>query len=1000
MQMRRIWATAALVACAGLLLSAQQTSQGQPPTFRSGVELVSVDVSVIDRQGLPLRGLEPVDFTVTVAGKPRRVVSAEFVDVAAAHKAGARSDGLPISTNEGAGIGRQFVFVVDQSTLETGNARHVASAAARFFENLTFADRSALMLMPVGPNVNFTWAHERVRAALQRVTGMSMPMTAWEYGSLTDARDIANHNMLALRTVAERECRGSIFAGGFGGGGGGGGGGAPASGGASAGGGGSAGAGGGGGGGSAGGGGGTGGGGSAPAAGGGGGSTGGTGSGGRRTGFGGLDSCTRDVQMQAESTWRAAQMTSLSSLMSLRDVLAQLGRVSGDKTVILISGGWPLDEREENSMLAPIAADATAARATVFTVWVPPTTFSADRRVISNSPTRDHFLQYGPLDMLAHMTGGGAFRAEVNAEAAFDRLGRELSGYYRIGVEKEPGDQDGKARRMKVQVSRGSTTVRAREMFDVRTYEDRDWAARLGAALDGPVPATGVGLRVTSYIALDPDDRSRVKVLLTGEASRIEPGEATLQVVVRDFDGKRILAGEQPVSEATADGLKFATNIPLPEGKYVIRVGVMDSTGRVGSVEHRVEARRAPLGPISATGPLLVRVPTVPNSDPRLALDGVRQNERLAFEVGLDGDGAANSDVTFEVAATNDGPALVKTNASVSAGSREGSALAHGVTDMRVLPPGDYVARVKVTSGSAPIGEIRRPFSVLGAPAAAAAPSATGVTATIIERKAPAPIAARTLGAVKPFAVDQVLAPQVLGAFLDQAATRPEASSPMIKELVQRARTSGVKELYVSDTLAAEAPVASFLRGLMLLEQKKYDLAANAFRSAMRGAPDFYPAMVYLGACYAAGGKDKEAAGAWRTALIKEGDRLALHSLLTDALLRSGNGEMAFETVAGARARWPDDDDLKRRFVVASLLAGRSAEGLQVLDELVQKQLEDEPSLALALLTLYEAFVAGRPIEAVEQDRARMMRLADLYRTRGGPSLALVETWVAAATPK
>ncbi len=578
MQIRRMVAVAAFAACGGLLLSAQEPGQGQPPTFRSGVELVSIDVSVLDRQGLPLRDLTPADFVVTVGGKPRRVVSAEFVDVAAARKNPAKAGAVPISTNEGAGIGRQFVFIVDQPTLETGNARHVASAAARFFTDLTFADRSALMLIPIGPNVNFTWAHDRVQAALQRVTGMSMPMTSWEYGSLTDARDIANHNTMALRTVAERECRGSIFAGGFGGGGGGGGGGtAPPSGG----------------------GGGGGGGGTAPPAGGaggtggnnpptggtGGGSGGGTGTGTRRgSGFGAMDSCTRDVQMQAESTWRAAQMTSLSSLMALRDVITQLGHVSGDKTVILISGGWPLDEREETSVLSPLAADAAAARVTLFTLYVPATQFSADRRVMSTSPSRDNFMQYGPLDMLAHMTGGASFRAEVNAEAAFERLGRELSGYYRIGVEKELGDQDAKSRRMKVQVTRNSTTVRAREIFDVRTYEDRDWAARLAGALDGPVPATGVRLRVTSYLSADPEDRSRIKVLLTGEATRIEPGEATLQVVVRDNDGKRILAGEQPVSEATADGLKFATNIPLPQGDYVIRVGLMDRyrTRRIG----------------------------------------------------------------------------------------------------------------------------------------------------------------------------------------------------------------------------------------------------------------------------------------------------------------------------------------------------------------------------------------------------------------------------------
>ena len=63
----------------------------------------------------------------------------------------------------------------------------------------------------------------------------------------------------------------------------------------------------------------------------------------------------------------------------------------------------------------------------------------------------------------------------------------------------------------------------------------------------------------------------------------------------------------------------------------------------------------------------------------------------------------------------------------------------------------------------------------------------------------------------------------------------------------------------------------------------------------MRASADFYPAMIYLGACYAAGGNDKEATGAWRTALIKEGDALPLHTLLADALLRQDNGELALE---------------------------------------------------------------------------------------------------------
>ena len=74
-------AAAALLLGGGPLLSGKQVRPEQAPTFRSGVEVVTIDVGVVDRQGLPLRGLGPDDFTVTVGRQARRVVSAEFVDV-------------------------------------------------------------------------------------------------------------------------------------------------------------------------------------------------------------------------------------------------------------------------------------------------------------------------------------------------------------------------------------------------------------------------------------------------------------------------------------------------------------------------------------------------------------------------------------------------------------------------------------------------------------------------------------------------------------------------------------------------------------------------------------------------------------------------------------------------------------------------------------------------------------------------------------------------------
>ena len=123
-----------------------------------------------------MRGLTAADFTVAVAGQPRRVVSAEFVDsLAETSRSNLRRSSLEsmISTNEGASIGRMFVFVVDQGTLEPGNVRHVGQAASRFLSTLSFADRSALMLLPSGPNVTFTWAHDKVREGLGRVIGQA-----------------------------------------------------------------------------------------------------------------------------------------------------------------------------------------------------------------------------------------------------------------------------------------------------------------------------------------------------------------------------------------------------------------------------------------------------------------------------------------------------------------------------------------------------------------------------------------------------------------------------------------------------------------------------------------------------------------------------------------------------------------------------------------------------------------------------------------------------------
>src|SRR5205809_521465 len=62
--------------------SGQSKDAGQKPptTFRSGLDLIAIDVQVIDREGVPVADLGPDKFEVTINGRRRRVVSADLVE--------------------------------------------------------------------------------------------------------------------------------------------------------------------------------------------------------------------------------------------------------------------------------------------------------------------------------------------------------------------------------------------------------------------------------------------------------------------------------------------------------------------------------------------------------------------------------------------------------------------------------------------------------------------------------------------------------------------------------------------------------------------------------------------------------------------------------------------------------------------------------------------------------------------------------------------------------
>ena len=571
----------------------------------------------------------------------------------------------------------------------------------RSSSRLSFADRSALMLLPLGPNVDVHLGARPGRDGLQRVTGPGGRSTAWEYGSLTEARDIANRNQIALRTVGERECGGGAASGSES---------APAS----------------------------------PAPRGAGGADDRRRRGGRRLAAarGGAaaagpaaPAARRRPAERGGGGWRGARAARRRLSGFGRTVLARhadagrvgvadgadevagqhhvaapdagaLARVRGDKTVVLISGGWPLDERDEISHHAHRRREAAAARATVFTVFVPPTSFSADRRMMTiDAAGRRSYLYSGPLETLAaHDRRRVVPRRSRARKRPSSGSGASCPATTASASRRIPSDADGKGA-----ADEGAGLARRRHRPRARDLRRADLrGSRLGGAPRRCARGPGAGDRsrpARHELSLRGSRRTRraVRLLVTGEASRAQPGDG-------DAPGAGQRPGRQegrwPARSSSPNGggdmLPFSTNVAVPPGSYIVRVGVMDGAGRVGSVDHRVDAQDVPLGALSATGPLLVRVPagTSARAAPRAGrrpagrTAGARDRSRQGEATGS----PARCRVRDRRRRPTAGTAPRAGRALARPAGRRG-ARAGGRRHARACRPATYVVRAKVTSG-------------------------------------------------------------------------------------------------------------------------------------------------------------------------------------------------------------------------------------------------------------------------------------------------------------
>jgi VWFA-related protein len=680
------------------------------------------------------------------------------------------------------------------------------------------------------------------------------------------------------------------------------------------------------------------------------------------------EACIEELQGEAMLLASQLQQQSRASLRSLEALFDALAAIDGPKTVLLLTEGLRAEDAAQVRGLADRAAAAHVALYVlqIETPWMP------DASIQSSSTTalEDRELRDNALSALAALSRGTVFRLGGSGEGVYDQISRELSGNYLLRLEPEATDRDGRDHEIRVTTTRKGLQVRARGRLRIpppgKAPKDEE---RLAAALAAPFLVTQLPIRVTSYTLRDRAP-GKLKLLLAAEIAGVEGDALSYAFRVLDEKGQLVASGGQRLRELGGDRtVALTTSASVAPGSYTLRLAALDAAGRRGSVEHRLTAALHSAGGLELGDLLLGPEPSAghgfrPGVDVRAAGAVVALVEVYPRE-------AAQLDtvsVAFEVAESEAGPTLLSLPARLARPSEGAFVAGQARIPTNVLPPGDYVARAIVSLAGRPAGQLSQPFHAL--PAAAAA--TTGEAAVPRELLLPA---------LSRFDRGALLRPEVVGHFLDRVNELvPGPRSPSLEEAMARARHGEVEGVLAALGSADDSdPRVAFLRGLGHLARGALPQATAAFHTAVARASNLLPAMVYLGACDAASGRDREAIGAWQTALISESASPAVYAALADALLRLDEAGRAVEIAKEALASSPDDEAMKRRLGLGLARAGRQQEALALLTEHVEKHPDDAGALLVTLRLLFQALTSAGAAGVTPQQKERASNYARAY---------------------
>jgi VWFA-related protein len=620
----------------------------QPTVFRSGVDLMTFDATVVGPDGVPNPDLGPDDFVLKIDGRARSVVSAQFVTQQTSSTDAARAPlSAHFSSNEFGDPGRFVVLAIDEPHIRRLEGRAALQAAAEFIAGLDSLDRVAVIGLGRGGPVEFTRDRSAARHRLMALTGQGDPVFLQFNIGMLEAVEIADGARSRFAEVVQRECGRALteYLN------------------------------------------------PARAA---------------DETAGGRDACPEQVEQEAVSIAQHARTQARISVSALEGLIASLKDLDRPTTLVLVSEGLVADPRLVD--FAELSAAAQVARVSIYALHMEAPLFEAASDRVSPTFLRDVQMRGDGLARLAGSARGAVFRLVGSDPAPFRRIANELSGHYLIAFEPLPSERDGRVHRIELSIARGRNTVRARQAFRIpeAVPSARAREQDLVLLLRSTRPATELPVRVATYTYVEPVT-SQLRVVVSTEAdAATSPTGVVLGYVLIDGRGvivasgaHRAESGRHAFTTKLAAGnytLRVAGIDPLGRRGMVERAFI-------AGVRQQNSVRVSDL--ILAPVPPTPEVPLHPVVD---RIEDARMVAYLEL-AAVSGRPLTDVDVRFEIARDDGTPTAVASAAEMTQ-SGGLWARARGELALATLARGRYIVTAHVMNGDQEIARASRPFRI------------------------------------------------------------------------------------------------------------------------------------------------------------------------------------------------------------------------------------------------------------------------------------------------